>query len=122
MSHIPRSFIAYRKLALKVLGRYALFSRTDQVDRQKPLGQGQMRVMKDGPDSYRKVIFAIHALIKVAHFAGFTSSFVSENARLSTPNTDKTLGPAYALKMFDALFFSIEFLEDFNERRWLVHG
>jgi hypothetical protein len=122
MGHVPSSFISDRKMALKVLGGNSLLGRANQVDRQEPLGKRQMGIVKDSPGSHRKVILAIYALIKMAHFASFASSFVSEHAGFPAANTDKTLGPANTLKVLNALFLSIEPFDNVEKGRWFVHG
>ena len=123
MSHIPRSPITPdSKLPLKLKGRHAFFCRTNQVDRQEPLSQRQVGVVKDGASGDGEVILAIHALIKMAHFPGFPWGLISKNSLALAANADKTMGPANAFKVRDALFFGIESLDNLEKGRVLVHG
>jgi len=122
MGHIPSSLISGGKLALKLLGRYSLFSGTNQVDRQKPLSQGQMGIVKDGPGSHGKIIFAIHALIEVAHLAGFARGVILKDSLAPTADANDPLGPADARKVLDALLFGIKPLKNFKDGRVLIHS
>ena len=122
MGHIPSGFIRSGKLALKLFGRHTLFSRTNQVDCQKPLSQSQMRIVKDSPDSYRVIVFAIDTLIEMAHFAGFALGFIPKHAFTLAFRANQTIRPAYALKMFDALFLSVEAFDNLENGRGLIHG
>ena len=81
-----------------------------------------MGIVKDGPGGYRVLIMAVFALDKGGESSGFPQSLKFHHPGTTALDTDRAIRPAYALKMSDALFLSIEFFEDFNERRGLVHG
>jgi len=81
-----------------------------------------MGIMKNGPGSHRVLIVAVFALVKVAHLLGFAKGLKLHHSGATALDADKAIRPAYTLKMFDAFFFGIEFFEDFDERRGLVHG
>ena len=105
-----------------MLGGNAFLGRTDQVDRQEPLSQRQMGVVKDGPGGHRVLIMAVFALIKVAHFLGFSQGFKLHHPGATALNTHRAIGPTDTLKMFDALFFGVEAFDNLKNGRGLVHG
>jgi len=122
MGHVPSSFIGGGKLALKLLGCYTLFRRTDQVDRQEPFSQRQVRIVEDGPGSHGVLIAAIPTAVKMPIFPGLAFGLKPQHIGASAPNTDRAMGPADALKILNALFFGAELLDDFKDGRRFIHG
>jgi len=122
MGHIPGSLIGNGKLALKLFGRHPLFGGADQVYPQEPLCQGQMRIVKNGSHGDRELIPAIHAFIKITNLFGFPQSLELHYPGTPALDTGGAMGPANALKVLDTLFFGVEALENFKDRRVLIHG
>src|SRR3990167_1307282 len=67
MGHVPSGFIGNRKLPLKLFRGDALLRGANHVDRQEPLGEGQMGVVEDGPHGYGELISALKASVEVPH-------------------------------------------------------
>jgi len=65
---------------------------------------------------------AIYAFIQMANLVGFPQGFELHNPRATAPDTGKTMGPADVRKMLNALFLNIGPLENFKDRRMVVHG
>jgi hypothetical protein len=121
MSHIPRGFISYRKLALKFFSGDALLVRADEVDRKKPLCQAHMRVVKDGANSYGELVIAVHAFVDVPLFSGLPFSIKDGDAGTVAAKTLNTFRPSNLLKMPNAFFFSGEFVNHLKDRGLSLH-
>ena len=48
MSHVPSSFVSYIQLQLELLCGDTFLGRANEIDRQKPLSEWQVAVVKDG--------------------------------------------------------------------------
>ena len=55
---IPRRLVGHVQRALKLAGAHPLLGLAHEVDRHEPLGQRQMRVLKDRPDRHGELVAA----------------------------------------------------------------
>jgi len=123
MGHVPSGFVGDFKLALELFRGDAFLGRTDHVDGEEPLGQRQVRIVEDGPDSGGELVAAFKAGVEIPHLPGLSLGLELRDALLAALGTFHTLGPADALEMGDALFLGVEPLEDFNDGGLgLCHG
>src|SRR6185369_7342738 len=58
VTQIPCGFVSDAQNALELQSRDALFRFANQIDRDKPFTQRQVRIVKDSSRSYREVIAA----------------------------------------------------------------
>ena len=65
MAEVPRCFVAHSDRALYLASRHALLRFAEQVCSQKPLGQGQVRIVEYGAGSNGELIVAILAVEKL---------------------------------------------------------
>ena len=111
MSHIPSRFIRSVKFPLQLLRGHAFLCRANHIDREKPLGKRQMRIMKDSSGRNGKLVFAVNARIKKTWFARLAVGRILKNAIRFTLDAKQTVRKTNLFKMLDALFLGIELSE-----------
>ena len=123
MSHIPRTFVAAQvKVAPQLIGRNALFGRTNHVDGEKPFPQGNMGIVKDGASGNRILVVALYALIKKAVFVCLAFADKFKNFLTGAFGTFKPIGPADVLEMGDAGFLCGKLSYLFKNGVFVLHG
>jgi len=115
MSHIPCSLVAGFQFALELRGADALLCGADHIDREEPLGERQMRVMKDGASGHAVLIAAVNTFVQMTHLAGFPVRVKLHHSLGIATDAAQAVRPADALEMGDAPLFGVELLENFKD-------
>ena len=120
MSHIPSSFIRGFEFALQLLRGHAFLSRADHIDREKPLGKRQMRIVEYGSSRNGKLVTAIDAFIEIANLIRLTLRLKLKHAGGLATNAINAVRKTDIFKVFNALFFRIELGKMLENRRLFV--
>ena len=106
MTKIPCRLIAHAKRAFNLQRRYAFLGFGHEVDREKPLGQWKMCVVKNRTASYLKLITAgVTVVLRTLRDC--------RNALTLTARTHNTFRPAQARQLRPAFFVASELRNKF---------
>lgn len=96
MSHEPRALVGDSKLAVNLMRTHPLLASAQQMDCEKPLSQGNVRVFEDRPDLDGKLLAASLALPHTGPHLVFAGGFRPDPegfAHQSAMRADRAIGP-----------------------------
>lgn len=108
MAKIPRCLVREAQDALQLVGAHPLLGLAKQVDTQEPLPERKVGIVEDRPGSYAELVTAIVAIELVALYD-------LRNLARRAAWAHNGIGPAKSLKVFAALRFATELLNQSAE-------
>ena len=121
MAHVPSGAVVYGQFPFQLFTADSLIRRAHEPDSDKPLGQGNVRIVEDGAHGDAVLILAVQAEVQVAQFSGLAGGLDVTDAFAFTLQASETVRPAYCFQVRDAFLLGVELLSEFSNGNLLAH-